>query len=273
MLCFPYRKGLSLYVQALNATTLSGAHKSLFNRRHKKYQIKGRTTNVTWLSRNFCPRAHFIHLPRKGRTKEFHVLTNVFIIFNQGGGRFFEFSERVRPKNKLGEFQFWVFLSFLSFNLTSIPGQYPDQKDPFDDNYIVDLSKTLLLLSRQETKYKATAFWLAKCINSGSKLHGVNCFPNCWLNLQRMSWWAGHTNNGLHPQQLLGNIDDKSYLSSGHSQALLPATLYLQTMVWTFEPWQRLPELNICDHLQIPLMCIWVSRFCYTTCVHQLVCM
>jgi hypothetical protein len=26
----------------------------------------------------------------------------VCIIFNQGGGRFFEFSERIRPKNKLG---------------------------------------------------------------------------------------------------------------------------------------------------------------------------
>jgi hypothetical protein len=34
----------------------------------------------------------------------------------------------------------------------------------------------------------------------------------------------------------------------------MPATLYLQTMVWTSEPWQRLPELNICDHLQITLM-------------------
>ncbi len=78
---------------------------------------------------------------------------------------------------------------FLSFNLTSIPGP-----DPFDDYYLVDLSKTLLL-SRQETKYKATAFWVAECINSGSKLHSVNCFPSYWPNLQQMSWWAGHTSN------------------------------------------------------------------------------
>ncbi len=28
------------------------------------------------------------------------------------------------------------------------------------------------------------------------------------------------TTSGFHPQQLLGNIDDKPYLSSGHSQAL-----------------------------------------------------
>jgi hypothetical protein len=64
----------------------------------------------------------------------------------------------------------------------------------YDDNYIVDLSKTLLL-SRQETKCKAIAFWLAKHINSVSKLHSVNCFPRCWPNLQRMSWWARHTSN------------------------------------------------------------------------------
>ncbi len=76
---------------------------------------------------------------------------------------------------------------FLSFNLMSIPG--PER------SIWRQLHSKTLLLSRQETKYKATAFWLAECINSGSKLHGVNCFPNCWLNLQRMSWWAGHTNN------------------------------------------------------------------------------
>jgi len=46
--------------------------------------------------------------------------------------------------------------SLLSFFLL-IYRQYPDQRDPFDDNYVVDLSKTLLL-SRQETKYKAIAF-------------------------------------------------------------------------------------------------------------------
>ncbi len=85
-------------------------------------------------------------------------------------------------------------LVFLSFFLL-ISRQYLDQRDPFDDdNYLVDLSKTLLL-SRQETKYKATSFGLAEHINSGSKLYGVNCFPSCWPNLQRTSCWAGHTNN------------------------------------------------------------------------------
>ncbi len=113
------------------------------------------------------------------------------------------------------------------------------------------------MLSRQETKYKVTAFWLAKCINLGSKLHGVNCFPNSWPNLQRMSWWAGHTNNKWsssstapreHRQQTLISHRDTLWLC-------MPATLYLQTMVWTSEPWQRLPELNICDHLQmLPLL-------------------
>jgi hypothetical protein len=68
---------------------------------------------------------------------------------------------------------------FLSFNLTSIPGP----EDSFDDNYKVDLSKTLLL-SRQETKYKAIAFWLAECINSGSKLYGPSL---SWSTLDELS--------------------------------------------------------------------------------------
>jgi hypothetical protein len=49
-----------------------------FHRRHRKYQIKGRTTNFTCSSRNFYPRGHSIHLPRNGRTKQFHVLTTMF---------------------------------------------------------------------------------------------------------------------------------------------------------------------------------------------------
>jgi hypothetical protein len=34
------------------------------------------------------------------------------LIFNQCGGRFFDFSKGIRPKNKLGEFQFWVGIFF-----------------------------------------------------------------------------------------------------------------------------------------------------------------
>ncbi len=105
---------------------------------------------------------------------------------------------------------------FLSSNLTSIPR--PERS--IWDNYIVDLSKTLLLF-RQETKYKAIAFWLAEHINSISKLHGVNCFPSCWPTCNECHGELGTlATGGLHPQQHLGNIGDKPYLSSAHSQAL-----------------------------------------------------
>jgi hypothetical protein len=55
---------------------------------------------------NFYPRVTFQSICR---TKQFHVLKQRVFIFNQcgGGGAFFDFLERIRPKNKLGEFQFW----------------------------------------------------------------------------------------------------------------------------------------------------------------------
>ncbi len=79
----------------------------------------------------------------------------------------------------------------------------------------------MLLLSRQETKYKATAFWLAECINSGtsctesivSLVVDQTC-TECPDGLGTLI--AG----GLHPQQLRGDIVDKPYLFSEPSQAL-----------------------------------------------------
>ncbi len=77
------------------------------------------------------------------------------------------------------------------------------------------------MLSRQEIKYKAIAFWVVECIESGSKLHDVNCFlvvdqtcNDCHGELSTLA------TGGLHPQQLVGNTSHKPYLSSVHSQAL-----------------------------------------------------
>ncbi len=76
------------------------------------------------------------------------VRQNFYLFFPKLKNRNFRFPTcESGPKVESASF----FLSFFLFNVNT------RTRDPFDNNYIVDLSKTLLL-SKQETKYKATAF-------------------------------------------------------------------------------------------------------------------
>jgi hypothetical protein len=69
--------------------------------------------------------------------------------------------------------------------------------------------------------YKAIAFWVVECIDSGNKLHDVNCFLAVDQTCNECHGELGTlATSGHHPQQLLGNTGDKPYLSSVHSQAL-----------------------------------------------------
>ncbi len=104
----PVREGSFLVRTSFERDKTFTCSPTLFNRRRgSKYQIfESRTTNFTCSSRKFLSKGDIpIHLPYETVSRAQTTCFNFQPLW--WGGPFFDFLERIRPKNKLGEFQFW----------------------------------------------------------------------------------------------------------------------------------------------------------------------